>query len=321
MAWFINEVSFTGQYETCSAFIEHLKVLLKLRQSNSRINSSLYCSRHLPNLKVSGDYTFRDAVNAEGNKDLTRQVLGWLDKKGPFIDAIREQIDNDDFELFDTVVTDYAVGEAARQKLHGNYAALYSLETPVFDMSLTPLVINQIDEKLQVLTHEIDNYWLLDELVKSVEEQRVAPRTWREMLDLITESCSSLCLSEELEEQLIPHPFSHVICKHILFCMHILNRVVDSRDTNGEYTEETHQLLEQYFLGDGAMITDESAQNKASHKKNMTFKDPRDTEKEIFCSWHAKISYRYFRVHFEFPLESTKKQMAICYMGPKITKR
>ncbi|EPN9988173.1 hypothetical protein VCSRO12_2848 [Vibrio cholerae] len=321
MAWFINEVSFTGQYANYRLFIEHLKALLKLRQSNRIIRDGLYCSKYLPNLKVSSDYTVRDAVKAENDRDLTRQVLEWLDKKGPFIDSIREQIDNDDFELADVIVTEYAIGEAARQKIMGNYSALYSLETPKFDFSNSPLVVNQIDESLNVVTHQIDNFWILEDLVKSTEKQTVQPTSWKEMLDLIGQSFPYLSLSSELNDHLEPHPFSNVICQHVLFYMNILNSLVKSRNESGEYTDVTNEIINKYFVGDGAKITDESVQNKQKFKDDMTFKDPRDTEKKLFCSWHAKISLRYFRIHFEFPLKSTERTMAVCYIGPKLTKK
>ncbi|HHY0533974.1 hypothetical protein ACPV4Y_04155 [Vibrio harveyi] len=321
MAWFINEVSFTGQYDNHRLFIEHLRELLKLRQTNKSIRDGLYCSKYLPNLKVAGDLTVRDAVKAEDDRDLTLQVLEWLDKKGPFIDGIREQIENDDFELSDIVVTEYAIGEAARQKISGKYSALYSLETPKFDFSTSPLVINQIDENLNIIKHQIDNYWILEDLVKSTEEQTPKPTSWRDMLDLASQSFPFLSLSNELNDYLVPHPFSHVICQHVLFYMNILNNVVKSRDESGEYTENTNKIISKYFLGDGAKITDESAQNKAKFKGEMTFKDPRDINKSLFCPWHAKISSRYFRIHFEFPLKSTQKTMAVCYIGPKLTKK
>lgn len=320
MVWFINEVSFTGQYRDYRSFISHLKSLLKLRQDNKNIRDGLYCSKYLPNLKVVGDSTVRDAVKAENNKDLTRQVLEWLDKKGPFIDSIREQIENDDFELSDVIVTEYAVGESVRQKIFGNYSALYSLETPKFEFTTSPLVVNQIDDNLNVTAHNIDNFWSLEDLEECAKSKASQPTSWDEMLNLSRESFTYLSLSDELIAQLTPHPFNSVICKHVLIYLKILNSVVKSRNERGEYTKKTNEIIRKYFLGDGAKITDESESNKTKFKDDMTFKDPRDLESSLFCSWHAKISKRYFRIHFEFPIKSTQKTMAICYIGPKLTK-
>ncbi|HGY9574167.1 TPA: hypothetical protein ACOJPC_002353 [Vibrio fluvialis] len=321
MTWFINEVSFTGQYENNKSFIEHLKSLLRLRQSNKIIKDGLYCSKYLPHLTVVGNSTVRDAVKAENDRDLTRQVIEWLDKKGPFIDSIREQIENDDFELYDIVVTEYAIGESVRQKLIGNYSALYSLETPKFEFTTSPLVVNQIDDNLTIIAHNIDNFWTLEDLVKSAENHIPQPTSWNEMLDLVIESFPGLSLSDELGDYLNPHPFSLVICQHVMLYMKIFNSVIESRDEFGRYTEKTHEILKKHFLGDGAKITDESDTNKVKFKEEMTFKDPRDVSKNLFCSWHAKISLRQFRIHFDFPIKSTDKTMAICYIGPKLTKK
>lgn len=320
MGWFINEVSFTGQYESCRVFIAHLKTLLEMRQSNRVIREGLYCSKYLPNLHVAGDLTVRDAVKAEKDRDLTLQVINWLDRGGPFIDSIREQIDNDDFELANIPVTEYAIAEAVRQKILGNSSALFSLETPNFNFSTSPLAVNQIDDNLNEIIHQIDNIWVFEDLIESAKKQKAQPTSWNEMLDEIIQTCPSLSLSNDLGTQLNPHPFSSVICRRILFYMNILNNLVESRTESGEYTERTNEIINEFFLGDGATITDESSTNKKKFKADMTFKDPRDISNNLFCSWHAKIPLRYFRVHFEFPIKSTAKTMAVCYMGPKLTK-
>jgi hypothetical protein len=36
--------------------------------------------------------------------------------------------------------------------------------------------------------------------------------------------------------------------------------------------------------------------------------------------WHGKISHRFFRLHFEWPLEKDRKKLEIFYLGPKVTK-
>lgn len=321
MAWFLNEVSFTGQFSSKESFIDYLRSILKLRRQNPAVKDGLFCSKHLPELKVSGDFTLRDAVIAQRDRDLKIQVLEWLDKKGPFIDDIRQHVENDDFEIFDKIVTDFGVGESARQKILGNYSALYSLETTEHDMANEQLVVNQIMEDLTVVPHEIANFWDLDTLTLNVESRKRPPSSWNEMLEYITEKYSKLSLSNELIEHLSPHPFSSVICKHVLFYMSVLDNLVGSRNDRGEYTELSQSILNDYFLGDGAKITNESSSNKKDYKDKMTFKDPRNNQVDIFSTWHAKISSCYFRIHFEFPLKAENKTMAICYIGPKLTKK
>jgi hypothetical protein len=37
-------------------------------------------------------------------------------------------------------------------------------------------------------------------------------------------------------------------------------------------------------------------------------------------SQHGKISHRYFRLHFEWPVPSGAEQIKVLYIGPKLTK-
>jgi hypothetical protein len=319
MAWFINELSFTGQFDNQDSFLYHLKGLLKLRSQNAAVKDKLYCSRLLPSLKVVDDLTVRDVVNAQRDPVLKKLVLEWIDKKGPFLDDIRQNIENDDFELFDKVVTNLGAGEAVRQKILGNYSALYSLETPDWPCNTTRLIVNQITNELEVIAYQIDNFWDVDNLVLDIESKRGMPKSWQCMIDTINEIYPSLSISDDIINFLSPHPFSLVICSQVINIMKILNDLVDSRNDNGEYTKEGHDILKEYFLGDGAKITDESKTNKGKFKDEMTFKDPRNKKNKIFCPWHAKISSRYYRIHFEFPISADSKTMAICYIGPKIT--
>jgi hypothetical protein len=42
--------------------------------------------------------------------------------------------------------------------------------------------------------------------------------------------------------------------------------------------------------------------------------------REVFAPWHGKISHRYFRMHFEWPLAPERRKLPVLYLGPKITK-
>jgi predicted ATPase len=63
-----------------------------------------------------------------------------------------------------------------------------------------------------------------------------------------------------------------------------------------------------------------SPSNQREFAKELTFPDPASAGNIIFAHWHGKISHRYFRLHFEWPIPSGADVLKITYLGPKITK-
>jgi hypothetical protein len=51
----------------------------------------------------------------------------------------------------------------------------------------------------------------------------------------------------------------------------------------------------------------------------MTFPDP-EGGADIFAHFHGKISHRFFRLHFDWPVPSTATRLKVLYIGPKLTK-
>lgn len=318
MNWFINDLSFSGQYSTNDEFIDFLQKLLKLRNDNAVIKSNLYCSRILPQLKVVRNNTLRDVVNASKNKLIKGQLLEWLNKKGPFWDDDRQTISDDDFELFDTVITDQGAAEAARQTILGKNASLFSLENASPCCSHTPLKIMQILDDLSQVPHDITNHWKLSQLIEHSDTLNIEAVNWPQLIEQVAEQYSHLIISDTILKSLLSQPFSPIISRRVSVLLSILNQLIGSRNENGEYTPATHAIFEKHFAGDRPLFTDESVSNKRTFKKQLTFSDSHN--QNIFCSWHGKISHRSFRLHFEFPLPATKKRMEISYIGCKLTK-
>jgi hypothetical protein len=320
MNWFINDLSFNGQYTTQNDFITFLRELLKSRHSNQNIKSNLYCSRMLPQLNVVLNQSVREVVDASKDKHLKNQLLEWLNKKGPFWDDHREAIENDDFELFDTVVTNQGAGEAARQFLLGRSVSLFSLENSKPCCSITPLTVMHIQEDLEQRPQELNNHWTIPQLIKHSESLRREPINWEQLLEVVEEKFKFLLIHESIAMSLAAQPFSPSISRRVVELLSVLNDLVSSRDKNREYTKKTYEIFNTFFAGDGALFTDESVTNKRDFKSKLTFTDPLNKEIDIFCPWHGKISHRYFRIHFEFPLPSKKEKMAISYIGYKLAK-
>jgi hypothetical protein len=80
-------------------------------------------------------------------------------------------------------------------------------------------------------------------------------------------------------------------------------------------------LLQKHFVGEKAWFSDESDENKARFKDEMTFPDPEDSSCSLRCYWHGKIKTPQYRIHFEWPVPPPFRRIKIAYIGPKIAKR
>jgi hypothetical protein len=120
---------------------------------------------------------------------------------------------------------------------------------------------------------------------------------------------------------LMARPFSTYVAAQIIKRLDILSQIVNESNENGGLTETGIILLDNHFVGQKAWFTDESTDNKISYKKDMTFSDPSDASKRIFCPFHGKIKSQQIRIHFEWPRPKNQREIKIVYIGPKITKK
>lgn len=72
--------------------------------------------------------------------------------------------------------------------------------------------------------------------------------------------------------------------------------------------------------GRGATFTDSSDSEKSEFKKEMTFDNPLDAKRTLFCPWHGKVQTPQLRVHFSYPI-CADEALFVVYVGPKLTKR
>lgn len=105
-----------------------------------------------------------------------------------------------------------------------------------------------------------------------------------------------------------------------LVLLDILNRYMLSRAADGSDTETGREIVQAHFFGARALFTDESSTNLAAFSRELTFADPVDAEMEILASWHGKVSRRFFRLHFAWPVPALAAKLKVLYYGPKLTK-
>lgn len=320
MQWIVNELSIDGNFESNDNFFELFLPFMRLRSSQKVISENLLCCRKIGDQPVFPGVTFSKAVMNYADKNTRTLILSWINKNGPFWDDDRAQNDDDYFEFNGNDVTDNGLGECARRSILNQDVSTVSLLSAmsVFKADKLTTIHGLPEEPLGTI--EISNITDTDTLRENAESVKERPKNWYEAVAHLRDKFDNLAISSDVEDQLQPHPFSSYVLERLEALLGVLQRLINSRDDKGNYTEQTHELLATFFRGEKAWFTDESESNKRDFEEELTFKDPLDEEKTIFCSFHGKIKSPQYRVHFEFP-SAKDKVMKVAYIGPKITKK
>lgn len=318
MEWHINDLSLDGQFLDLQSFYEVLEAFLRVRNSESTLRNQLYCSRSINLRQVSITINFQKAISGIKDKNIKSIAFNWI-ATGPFWEDDRQFNQNDYFEYQSNDVTEQGLGEASRRKLVGIDAGVFSFQGSSFKFEISPLLVQQGLSEEPISFIDLDNCWLIEQLIQSVQNSKTYS-CWQDVDTEIRSRFEGLIIADEVMNSLLPTPFSQLVTKRIFELLDILNRLVRESDLDGQLSEAGRNLLQQHFAGDKAWFTDESSTNKRNFKQEMTFFDPIDNSKKIFCSWHGKIKTPQIRVHFEWPRPNNQKKIKVVYIGPKITK-
>lgn len=317
MNWFVHDGSLCGQYPTGSNFIEHLTKLLKLRSQSEILRNGLRCSRLLRDSSVCKGLSFSEAVQA-ADPLIRRIVLEWINTKGPFWEDNSVPLEDDYFQCQTRDVTLQSLAEAVRFRTREMEAFTFSFSGGNYDY--TPIVVQHGIDEDPIGTWNIDNFWELIELEKSVAQSVPTPLNWTQVIDLAKDKFPNLRFSDDLMRYLEGETYSSNVAKRALFIFQTLQDVMSSRDANRLFTKKTQEIIANHFTGEKALFTDESDTNKEQFKNAMTFDDPNNPGHKRMFSWHGKIKTPQYRVHFSWPLVERQEFIDIVYIGPKITK-
>ncbi len=164
---------------------------------------------------------------------------------------------------------------------------------------------------------EVVNFWTATTLEQFCLSYRSSVTSWNELIARLRVDCTQLTFLESVNLGLYGEPFNLTIAKQVEELLAILNQLKSCFDEAGTMTETGFDLLQKFFHGDRAKFTDESESNKHRFRQEMTFRVP-DGE-TVFCPYHGKISHRYFRIHFTWPIRHNEP-LYVGYIGPKLTK-
>ncbi|MEQ1865134.1 MAG: hypothetical protein ABL996_10850 [Micropepsaceae bacterium] len=258
---------------------------------------------------TSGDRTFRGSV------------LAWITKFGPFIEDDRQNIPDDYFEFRGLDVTDQGLGEAARRVLFAQAAGSVSFDGSTPDCGASPLTVQHglSDEVLGNV--DVRNLVNLDLLELWARTCRPEPTSWLTLSRFSHENFLALTFAENAFEPLSREPFHPAACRQICFLLQILDEYSRNKREHGERSTKCQEILSTHFQGGRARFSDESPANKREFENELTFRDPDDHTRDIFCPWHGKVNTPKYRIHFQWPVPRAAAKLKIAYVGPKLTKK
>lgn len=322
MRWYVNDTSLQGQYGDAGAFLPLLGGLISARNRFPSLRVSLHTTRSFSNRIVGTNRSLRELLREAQFRDLRGAVFLWLDKTGPFVDDDRQPEPDDYFECLGHDVTDAGIGEAARRIKFGGPATTFSFSGGATDFSISPLVAEHGLAEQRLGKYEVANLWTLEELARSVQAVRAKPTSWKELVEFARESFPRLLIPDSVytNPALAKEPFDAVIRDRTLQLLKYLDDYMSGRGENGSESPAARAVIDQFFVGDRALYSGESVANQRKYQRELTFVDPVDPKQSIFAHWHGKISHRFFRMHFEWPVPADASKLKIVYLGPKITK-
>lgn len=315
MDLFVNELSLHGQFSSVGSFVGALKDVLSCRGVADRYRHSFLCPRTLPDRAVLPGMSLREAVRQIKDVNLSRIVLAWLDKHGPFWEDIRAHGPDEYFEHAGEIVTDCGLGEAAFRLAVEQLSATVGFCDSTFCVTPLQVIWRRSDSANQEL--ELPNFWQRERLEEYLSQHESAPQSWPDLIERARVRYRNLTFVDSILDALIGEPFSLTIAERVIVLLGVLDRLKGSFGDDGKLTVDGYQLMQDYFHGDRALFTDESETNKRTFARQMTFRAP--TGEALFCPYHGKISFRYYRVHHSWPIRPDEP-LYIAYIGPKITR-
>ena len=319
MELLFNELSIHGQFSDLNTFRAALSRVMVIRTRIRELGFELYCHRNLVNRRVTENSTMPQAVQAL-DRNSRRALMGWMTRHGPYWEDLQAHSGDDYLECStynDGVVTDTAVGEAAYNCLWGGDRRLVSLVPSAWKYSPIPVEWHREDEVESV---EIHNYWEADLLEAKLRSHQPPLESWSDLETTARTRCPGLVFAHDSFGPLAGNPFRRAAAYRILSRLNALHVLKNSFDEHGERTAAGHRLYQKHFTGANAWFSDSSASEKHEFRTELTFPNPAQPSRPLFCTWHGKVKTSQLRIHFSWPVRATQP-LYVVYIGPKLTKR
>jgi hypothetical protein len=187
---------------------------------------------------------------------------------------------------------------------------------------MSPLHVDHGIDGDRLGRYAIENFWEINQLTASAIEASGPIVSWRLLIESAKQRFPRLLIPDAIfqDARLAREPFDAVIRDRTLTLLGYLDLYMSDRGPNAAEGATAQGIIKDYFTGDRALFSGESPNNQQEFKKDLTFPDPISNGSTIFAHWHGKISHRFFRLHFEWPVPNENDLLKVVYLGPKITK-
>ena len=314
MELLFNDLSLHGQFHSARDFEESIGRVMEMRAVAHQVGLDVYCPRSVASSpRVVGDMPMQQAVQFLG-KERQSALMAWL-TRGPFMEDIRQHRDGDRLVCGNEEVRNTAVGEAAYCRFYDVDRRLVSLSPSPWNVSPVPVVWHKT--RGRSFPVDVENYWELETLQRSLESAPAPMRTWRDLEGIVRMRYTALTFSYDAFKPILHHPFVPGAAKKINQILGVLHELKHSFDAQGRLTNEGQELYDKHFTGE-ALISDSSDTDKARYRKELTFRNPLNPNEYLFCPMHGKVNTNVpIRVHYHWPIRADAP-VYVVYVGTKI---
>jgi len=313
----INDLSLSGQFSDVASFREAVARVMAMRETAGRFGREVHCHRNVANAKATHALTVLEAAQGLVQAE-RRALLSWLTRFGPFWDDVRAHSADDYLEWQARIVTDSAVGEAAFGGLHGADRRLVSF-TPS-DWEFSPIPVNWWRDDGSIDGIKVMNFFSVSELEAALSVAAKVVNSWGRLASAATTRFQRLRFADDAFSPLQGHPFVSGAANRVIELLDTLDKLRAAVDVNGKWTVNGERLYKDHFVGGKSWFSDSSDSEKNEFSGALTFRHPDFDGQSLFCSWHGKIKWPQFRVHFSWPVAGDQP-LYVVYIGPKLTKR
>jgi predicted HTH domain antitoxin len=305
-----NDLSLQKNYTTISALKKDLKELVDFYDAGKKFEHTIYVHRdaikQVSVLKTSFYKTLKDKRFFTDSQRV--QIFTMLDKSTPVLPDDTAIPSSLAFCYEGQVIPNTGLAECAYQAYMNEAISTYSLSASRFLKHILIVSIKQNNVSFGDIS--IENYFSLSDFNQKLQSLRGPMKSWDDFFDFAESRYKWVECTNEAKMSLKRQEFEQLLVEKIISRTDALEQMAEAQ------SEEIFLELEnKYCHGDRAWFTDESDTRKRDLENRLTFTL---NGVQTLCSYHGKISYRTFRIHFA-PRPKRGAKIYIAYIGRKIT--